>query len=272
MSWNVVIITRFNLYIPFGTSDDRKNLKMEWLTKRVRLFKEYCQPSVANQSDRRFRWLVMIDPLTPQEIVDELNALDCVEATPMEKYEYLDIAEVVKQMTPDADWVITANLDSDDQIHRQYVEDLYKEVEKNPPEGRVFLSFPNGYSVCGDRYYLRHYPNNQFHALAEPKDALETILCANHDVMHLTAPVRYLTKDPRWGTVIHDNNVGNYAFGFRVLHVDPIDFGLRRDQVKIPGPSDYAEVPIAWVKEHIRRTHIVGNTKRFVRKLMGKAS
>lgn len=271
MSWPIVIITRFNLYIPFRELNSTSpNLEPKWLEGRMKLFEDYCQPSIAAQTYKNFRWLVMIDPKTPQDIVDRLNSMPHVEATPMEKFMHWDVAEVVREWTPAEEWILTVGLDSDDMLHKDFLKELVEVVTANPPTERMFYTYPYGYSVENRRFYRRLYPDNQFYAFAEKWADCETVLCADHDDMAKTAPIRYLHKKPRWAAVIHGTNVANFNFGIRDLGAKASDFGIRQELIQTNGVLDLFDVPFSWTKEMIRRTRIVRNVKKLVRVLTGR--
>jgi len=74
MSYLHVIITRFSFRFkpddPIDPllSDDR-------LVERIRLFEKYCYSSIINQTGKKFYWIIIIDPLLPEEYIDQLNDL-----------------------------------------------------------------------------------------------------------------------------------------------------------------------------------------------------
>lgn len=74
MSYLHCIITRFSFRFKEDDSIDRL-LSDERLTERVRLFEKYCYSSIINQTNPNFYWIIIIDPLLPEEYVDQLTEL-----------------------------------------------------------------------------------------------------------------------------------------------------------------------------------------------------
>lgn len=255
----VVILTRFNLYMKFGDAEP-PNLNREWLERRVALFENWCQPSVANQSYKDFRWLVMLDPRTPQDIVDRLNALEAVDARGIENPEHKALGKMLTEGMSE-EWVITANLDSDDMLHRNFVKDLVESFEVEPPSEKTFLVFPSGYTVTSGKYYRMDYLSNQFRAIAEPVSDCETVFAVDHHKVGSFANVRVVHEKPRWAMIVHGTNVANKIIGVRDLSAEPTDFA------QPPSPmsaGDTFDVPVSWLREQVRRTGIVGRIRRLV--------
>ncbi len=257
----VVILTRFNLHMKFGGADS-PNLDREWLERRVQLFEKWCQPSVANQTFKQFRWLVMLDPGTPQDVLDRLNSLASVDAQRIDDPEHRSLGKRVTEGL-DEDWIITANLDSDDMLHKDFVKDLVESFANEPPTARTFLLFPSGFSVSGQKYYRMDYLSNQFRAVAEPVKTCETIFAVDHDKVAGLDNKRCVHRQPRWAMLVHGTNVANQLRGYRDLSVDPVDFGQPPNSV---GFGDSLDVPVSWCREMIRRTGIVGRIRAILRR------
>lgn len=54
------LITRFNLRNPSWelTKNNETLLDDSWMSERIELFKNYCFPSVVNQTNKNFKWLL----------------------------------------------------------------------------------------------------------------------------------------------------------------------------------------------------------------------
>lgn len=253
----VVILTRFNLYMKFGDAEP-PNLNRDWLERRVQLFEHLCQPSVANQTYKDFRWLVMLDPRTPQDIVDRLNSLQAVDARGVENPEHKALGRMLAESVSD-DWIITANLDSDDMLHRDFVKDLVESFQIQPPREKTFLVFPTGYTVAGGKYYRMEYLSNQFRAIAEPVSDCETVFAVDHHKVGDLPNVRVVNDRPRWAMIVHGTNVANKIIGVRDLSAEPADFA---QPVSPSSVGDVFDVPVSWLREQVRRTGIVGRIRR----------
>ena len=60
------LITRFNLKNPDWdvTKNNEALLDEKWMDERFELFSNYCLPSVINQTNKNFKWLVFFDTST----------------------------------------------------------------------------------------------------------------------------------------------------------------------------------------------------------------
>ena len=68
------LITRFNLRLSEWQTTKRGEsvLSEAWLNNRFELFKTYCLPSVKQQTNQNFTWLVCFDSETPTFYKDEI--------------------------------------------------------------------------------------------------------------------------------------------------------------------------------------------------------
>lgn len=246
----VFIMTRFNLNMKF-TSHESSYLDQTWLDRRVELFEMWCQPSVANQSYKSFRWIVMLDPETPDEVVNQLNRLDCVDARRIENRQHDQLGKMVTELSGESEWVITCNLDSDDILHKDFVLDIVSSVRNDPPSEMTFLNFPWGYSFYKGKFYRQRWNYNQFRALFERTSECKTIYQRNNDLIEGYAPIRYIHRMPRWAAGVHGGNVANQRVGLRDLSVKRSDWGLQgRDQPA--GVRDYLDLVRTIIRESIR--------------------
>ena len=255
----VVILTRFNLYMKFGEAEP-PNLNREWLERRVQLFEHWCQPSVANQTCKDFRWLVMLDPRTPQDIVDRLNTLDAVDARGIENPEHNALGRMVAESISD-DWIITVNLDSDDMLHKDFVKDLIESFSAEEPKDTTFMVFPTGYTVGSGKYYRMTYLSNQFRAVAERAQDCKTVFAVDHHKVGDLPNVRVVNEQPRWAMIVHGTNVANKVIGIRDLSAKPADFAQPESPTSV---GDTFDVPVFWLREAVRRTGIVGRIRRLL--------
>ncbi len=72
------VITRFNLPIfPTRTNGEKvKNCDVDFLNKRLDIFETYCMPSLKNQTNQNFQWLVLFDVNTPDVIKKRLGQVE----------------------------------------------------------------------------------------------------------------------------------------------------------------------------------------------------
>ncbi len=150
MTSKIYIVTRFNAPC-FPTRKDlaKRRLDDGWLRERVRLFKEYCYPSVANQSFLDFDWIVWCHPDSPEWMQDELYEITKLRPfRPLIWFIYED--SYYPYIDTDVDTLVTIRLDNDDMIHEDFVKTIHEHIEVFQKSGlpRQVYSFTNGY-----RYY-----------------------------------------------------------------------------------------------------------------------
>lgn len=68
-----LVFTRFNLR-PWKGNDPRRHLDPVWLEGRLRVFEAICAPCLRSQTRQDFDWFMLIDPATPAEVRERLQA------------------------------------------------------------------------------------------------------------------------------------------------------------------------------------------------------
>ena len=218
------ILTRFNLRL--WTKDKKRNdtRTNEWLKNRFDLFEKYCLPSIMNQTNHSFKWIVLFDLETPNNYKDRIKAYEkyCPSFCPCfvkaEKSRYfvsIFKEEIKRRMKEDTNLLITTYLDNDDALHQNYVEETQK-IEATLP---TFVSY-----VYGIQYYTElniatrvPYTNNHFISLIEPlkeSSDFRTVygygshIAINKYKKTQTIYVNNPIQD-RWIEVIHEANMDN---------------------------------------------------------------
>lgn len=131
-SFQHFVITRFNLRSKNSSWKIDKNkvsvIGMDWLEHRISIFKEICLPSMLNQSNKNFRWLLYFDTETPKKILDEFKGLElqypfihCIGKQSYESFISSYTADVSALCVGDETHVITTRLDNDDAVHKDFI-------------------------------------------------------------------------------------------------------------------------------------------------------
>lgn len=219
------ILTRFNLRL--WTKDKKRNETRtdEWLKKRFDLFEKICLPSIMNQTNQTFKWIVLFDSETPEfykkkiQHYQNICKLFCpcfVEACKSRYFVSVFREEIQKRIEKNTNFLITTYLDNDDALHKNYIEEIQQMEVKRP----TFVSY-----VYGIQYYTElniatrvPYTNNHFISLAEPLNENQTNFktvygYGSHvDInKHKRIETVYI-KNPqqdRWIEVIHETNMDN---------------------------------------------------------------
>jgi hypothetical protein len=233
------ILTRFNVRSFYHDHEPTD----AWLADRLELFRQYCLPSVAAQTDRRFRWLVFLDSKSPAWFRTEIekSAADVFEPVYVDGAFDADSVSTIVAGFVSAPTVVTSRLDNDDAIAKDFVE-----VVRNACRGQdfEFVNLVNGAQLAERRVYLRPYTKNPFSSLVERPEgrAPRTVFMEHHYLIDKHGPIRNVRTDhPMWLQVIHGGNVLNEVVGLRVnghkvspqfgcvLDLDDSVIGLVRD-------------------------------------------
>lgn len=238
------LLTKFNLPISYAQRTGQ-HAEATWLSDRWSLFERYCLPSVLNQLETRFTWILYCWDETPEPYRSNLEGL----AARSERIStvFLPTATRGEHL---ADWaathdvalgphLLTTRLDNDDAISSDYIQRVRDAgmaylARTSRPRQPHLLSFPVGYQLRAGRYYLRVDPKGPFVSLLESAtDATpNTILSLSHRDAPSTYGTTRISVRPSWLQVLHDDNLVNRLEGIR-LPVNPgARFGI--------GPQDAA--------------------------------
>ncbi len=222
--FNHFFLTKFNVR---SFQDLRPGCEPIWLENRFQLFDQFCFPSVRNQSNQKFKWLVFFDVDTPPVFQQKISKyfeqwtnfipvyLDC----PLPYGQFPDeVREVVRKYIPDdCEYLITTWLDNDDAIHRDYVQMIQDNFDRQESET---INFIFGYQLCDGKLYFDFEIANHFISLIEKYEptSFKTCLCRPHKAIYKVChSARKIICKPAWIEVVHASNYMNvYRRGFRV--------------------------------------------------------
>lgn len=241
MNFSHFIITQFNLRnFPLSNNSDYESW-VKWTRDRISLFRQYCLPSVLNQTCRNFKWLLFFDNKTPEEFngfVKELSLYQFIgicHCNGLEDFKNTYIGEVLKRCDGSATWIITTRIDNDDSLHK----DAVKTIQENFTERHKYLiSLASGYVLNTFDHTLSHYfyPMSPFISLIEDTstgaDGVFEKIHTKWDSLRLfifreiwlewfnrkARRSRFILKKPMWIQTYHGSNVSNSFYrGFPVL-------------------------------------------------------
>lgn len=224
-------LTKFNIR---SFPDLRPGCDSAWLENRFKLFDQYCFPSVSQQSNQNFKWIVFFDSDTPNtfKLKIEQYSLRWPNFIPV----YLDFPlpygqfpaearEVVRKLIPkNCEYLITTWLDNDDAIHKNYVQMIQDEFAEQECET---INFIFGYQLSDKKLYLDFEMANHFISLVEKyvPESFNTCLCKPHkEIYKICQSAKKIICKPVWIEVVHDSNYMNvYRRGFRVPSGEILD-------------------------------------------------
>lgn len=249
METNHVFLTRFN--VPTPGYERLVRASEGWLEKRIALFERYCLPSVRNQYNRNFEWIIYFDPESPRWLMDRIAAANAdhmftvILRSEVSRQDLLhDIAAVVKHR---GTHLLTTNLDNDDGLASDFSQRLHA-VAPLPVSTAIY--FDNGLIRTDEALYSHKDPSNAFCSVMSPWHALDTCWADWHNRLEQSMPVMNLAGTPAWLQVVHGLNVSNKVHGHQI---SPRAFrGVFPVVDDMPEPSKSSLVGDALVRAPIR--------------------
>jgi hypothetical protein len=256
MNFSHFLLTQFNLKYSPKLSEESYKEWISWTRNRIELFKNYCLPSILNQSNKEFMWIIFFDKDTPSEFFSfkkELERYDFIRIcylNGMEDFFLNYIKEVKNYAEPSDQWIMTTRLDNDDMLHR----DAMKLIRENfIPKDKFMISLASGYVLDIDRKVLSHYfyPMSPFISLVESlSNSPVGIFVKPHtqwnnlrlfvfneiylDILNPTKRLaRFILEKPMWIQTFHGKNVSNSFYRGLPVRKDKVlnDFGIRLTSV-----------------------------------------
>lgn len=227
-NFSTLLLTRFNVPTEQWnkTRDGKPPLTEEWLRDRFQLFKKLCLPSFKNQSSQNYIWLVFFDAQTSEEfrqIIADIQKEYSV-FTPVFVNDFAEMKQKVIELAPQycnpqTEYIISAEIDNDDLLHKDYVKTL-QELYK--PTHNLVMDIRKGYqmSLLNDKKILinEYYViANPFVAIVEKIADFQSILKGNHRFYRDYKDVVPYDKLPLFIKTIHGNNLMNDVYETKYL-------------------------------------------------------
>lgn len=238
------LITRFNLKNPNWVNENNEYyvLTQEWLDERFAIFETYCLPSVKNQSNQNFKWLVFFDVDTPQPYLQKVNSI--AEHYPNFTPIYIDgfkelgnaLQHYIEASQPDPKaYVITSRLDNDDTIHKDFIKTIQNLYV---PKAKTVIDLRLGYQVIvlnDTQTEIRRYqlPYNPFLSVISNMADFDNIMTQKHDYWKTFPNTIINDTDYLWIQVIHQSNKLNRNLKIlkKVKAIQTNDFGIEIPEV-----------------------------------------
>ncbi len=234
------IITRFNLgHRDWKTTQSGNQVGSdEWLNHRFDLFENFCLPSVRNQHQQNFTWIILFDENTPNKFREKINEIansyDLIQVLYSDGFpqQLPTLHEFISKKTQ-TDFVITTRLDNDDLIHKDFVETIQSLYQ---PKKDLVIDLRTGYqtSIKGRFYESRLYkedPFNPFISVVEAVSDFNTVMAKRHAQWAKTKSLIINKEKPLWIELVHDENKSNVEKRHMrlVRNVAYDEFGLDKD-------------------------------------------
>jgi len=220
------LLTQFNVYMQWSKCITGRKLKRpnhedmptdEWFKHRLRLFDKYCYPSIAGQTNKNFKWMVLFDENhTNKNLLEKYDRMIPIYID-YENYERFTMYQwfsnkIKEQLNPETNWIITSRLDCDDALNKNYIKIMQEEFSPkerllNPINGTIYNIKNKGITTLD---YPR--PPNPYITVIEPltENYLKTCFRIVHWKMNGLFTVEQIRNgSPFWLQMIHDKNLNN---------------------------------------------------------------
>lgn len=242
------LITQFNLLsFPLGEEIEHGEKWLNWTRKRIPLFKQYCLPSLDNQTNKNFTWLIYFDSQTPDEfkgLIKELESRSYIKVCYADGNDGFmrDHISHIKKLSAGKKWIISSRIDNDDVFHKNAIQTIQNAfVAKD----EYLISLSSGYTLNTSTKTMGHYyyPGCPFISIIEAvdKSKLKSIYYKSHghwEALKLKVwrelfqrknkRATFILSHPYWIQLVHGDNVSNSERrGFPILkQQDLSDFSL----------------------------------------------
>jgi len=211
------IVTRFNLKM--GWDADKRGvalLSKEWMDNRFKLFTDYCLPSIANQGNLKFQWLVYFDTDTDDFYKNKIEKIAADFSHFIPRYvdhhdSFLtDLETYVRAKQKDGHThLITTRLDSDDLLHQDAVDKiqrLFKQQDCQIINFQTGIRFQLEPEIRLTEYEWKTGPFLNVIEKLDPEKKILTGYAQRHDFYVKDYDVLQITEKPYWTQLIHDAN------------------------------------------------------------------
>lgn len=236
------LITRFNLKNPKWdvTKNNEELLNDAWMQDRMKLFSNFCFPSVVSQTNKNFTWLLYFDSSTKAIFKDQIENLTSNNSNI--KVFYIDgmsnfYPEIQKYITENAtksDYLITSRIDNDDCIHKDFIDEVQKKFNHQEYEA---VDIIQGYSLQVEPQFIlgkKEHIFNPFISLIEKNDAPKTVWMNDHTMWKKETRITQIDNKRLWMSIIHQKNKVNEFDGYdNVLWKDINDDFIVSDEMNV---------------------------------------
>lgn len=239
------LITRFNLKNPEWLDQNKEYyvLSDNWLKDRFDIFETYCLPSVKNQSNQNFIWLVFFDVDTPKHFLSKIHEI----AENFENFKPIFIdgfkelgnelkLQIERNQLHTDDYFITTRLDNDDIIHKDFIktiQDLYI------PQSKSIIDLRLGYQVIllkNNTTEIRNFKvsYNPFLSVITKLSDFDNLMTQKHNYWKVIPHKIIHDTQHMWIQVIHQNNKLNQKQKAlkKVARINSPDFGVHLSNPK----------------------------------------
>ncbi len=219
-----IILTRFNYVVEedYNVSYDYVNSD-DYLSERFRLFEFFCFPSVSNQENSNFTWLVLFNDRLPEKwrkkLEDYRQKCPNFEPCYISAKQTIDLEKfwndlIIQKLTTAKEYpqyLLTSRIDNDDAIHLSFVDSMQQYFFEHKEE--AIVNYINGLQYNPEYNVLKSYRSVKGHfttRIEKYSPQVETVMAFSHDRPPESLKfVALRNKNPMWIEVIHQVNIAN---------------------------------------------------------------
>ena len=230
-SFKHIVITRFNLVVKnkndvisnVWTRDKNNHLIQteKWLQTRFSLFELFCLPSILNQSNLNFVWMVYFDSNTPEKYKEIVRNWEVTYKVFLAVYKdsYDDfmneLSADIEKISEGHNFIITTRLDNDDSLHKDAIDIIQKNFV---PIHNTPINLLVGHCISVKRNIIEvatlfKSEDGPFVSIIENKDNIATVYAIRHTDYVDNPAIIQVSDEPLWLQVIHENNMLNFTRG-----------------------------------------------------------
>lgn len=217
-----LLITRFNLRNPEWkqlTKNNESILDDNWMNERLALFSNYCLPSVINQTNQNFEWIIYFDVSTKaihrkkiEEIIENYTNINTFFIDGMPVFNESILNYVKKNIS--TKYLITSRIDNDDCIHKDFIDEIQRQFNYQD-----FLAIDNinGYTLQVEPQFIlgkKEHIFNPFISLIEKNENPKTVWHYVHNMWKKEPRLIHLSNKRLWLSIIHGKNKVNEFDGY----------------------------------------------------------
>ena len=247
MDFNHFLITRFNLRLPRNMNlKDRSGNDVrgkEWLDHRTNLFIKYCLPSVLNQTNKKFSWLIYFDSATSNEVLSVFrdietqykNLIRIILADDYDSFLKSYCNDVLDMSDRDCKYIITTRLDNDDIIHKDFVSAIQNKFRKQNFIAVNFLKILMLNPEKTNKLHIDYIFSNHFISVIEARRSSGIAGCYSRGdrYWNIRNEIIQITDRPYCIEIISGRNLLNRFRGFPVFKkTDLSGFSLENMEIK----------------------------------------
>lgn len=235
------IITRFNLRREgdVWTTDKHQQVTLteEWMRHRMKIFEEYCLPSLIHQSNQCFTWLLYFDSSTDAAFIPAIREWEAkysiIKVKFVDGYSGFSVShpeDILALRNPENQYVITTRIDNDDAIHKDLIEKIQQSFNF---QDFTAVNFPKIYCLqptSPPEMTLRIVFSSHFISLIERVQDQQIKGCYSRLDHEWDQPGQIIQiKDKVYCLeIIHERNILNSLRGFPIFLKGLADFQIEK--------------------------------------------